>query len=43
MELSGPVRVSEVEDAQRTVVEAALALAEQGEITLGAGAEAAML
>lgn len=36
MELSGPVRVSEVEDAQRTIVEATLALAEKGEIQLRA-------
>lgn len=39
IELSGPVRVSEVEDAQRSVVEAALALAETGEISLGAEEE----
>lgn len=40
IELSGPLKVADVEDAQRTVVEATLALAEKGDITLGAEDEA---
>ncbi|MEM1118315.1 MAG: flagellar motor switch protein FliG [Bacteroidota bacterium] len=36
IELSGPMKVADVEDAQRTVVEVTLSLAEKGDITLGA-------
>ena len=41
MELAAPARVSDVEDAQRTIAEAALALAESGEIEVGATESAA--
>ena len=43
IENTGPLRVSDVEDAQRTVVEATLALAESGEIALGAEADVALV
>jgi flagellar motor switch protein FliG len=42
IELSGAARVSDVEDAQRSVVEATLALAEAGEIELRAENEASL-
>ncbi len=43
IENSPPLRLADVEDAQRLVIEATLALAESGEITLGAEAEAALV
>lgn len=39
MEMSAPLKVSDVEDAQRQIVEATLALADQNEIEIGESSE----
>ena len=40
LEAKGPVRVSDVENAQREILAVARRMADAGEITLGASAEA---
>lgn len=40
LEAKGPVRVSEVEEAQKEVLTVARRLADEGEIVLGGGGEA---